>query len=401
MSPSFLSEMQRIARQAARDAERAEKLAERKRKADEREAAKALRKSEKDAQDAYIATQVAHVAELNSDLQAAQAALADLLSSGLARDPFIDLNDLKIPVTHPPFDRPELEVPIPEPGSPEAPEMPVLVLPPPLGRLGALFGKSRHEEAVAKAHAEHKVAMEGWAAATASLERQHEAALRAHQQAEAERLACLDEERTRYKSECQTREEEAVARDARIDQLIADLGYGVGEAVEEYVALVLGQSEYPDECPVSHEVSFDSSTAELEARVSIPEPSKLPRVKVYKYVKAKDQIAETELSNKAQKDRYAGIIDHIALRTLHEIFQSDRRGLIQTISLIVGTKADHPVTGHYEFIPLLATGAAREDFLSFDLSSVVPSATLKHLGASVSKNALALEAADTSGIMKA
>jgi restriction system protein len=53
------------------------------------------------------------------------------------------------------------------------------------------------------------------------------------------------------------------------------------------------------------------------------------------------------------------------------------------------------------FIPFIATGAEREAFLHFDLSSVVPPATLKHLGASVSKNPFALDAADTSGIRKA
>lgn len=49
-----------------------------------------------------------------------------------------------------------------------------------------------------------------------------------------------------------------------VDKLIADLGYGTTEAVQEYVAIVLANSVYPDHFPVTHDFSFEPASAELQ-----------------------------------------------------------------------------------------------------------------------------------------
>ena len=101
------------------------------------------------------------------------------------------------------------------------------------------------------------------------------------------------------------------------------------------------------------------------------------------------------------KDRYAGAVNQVALRSLHEVFEADRRGLIQSIALQVGTETIDPATGVETYVPFVAVGADRATFMSFDLSSVVPTATLTHLGAAVSKNPHGLAPADLSGIRRA
>ncbi|MGA7206233.1 MAG: hypothetical protein WBX27_16555, partial [Specibacter sp.] len=105
-------------------------------------------------------------------------------------------------------------------------------------------------------------------------------------------------------------------------------------------------------------------------------------------------------SQKDSKDRYAGIVHQVALRTLHEIFEADRRSLIQSISLDVGTQTIDPATGHDTYIPFVAVAASREVFSELELSAVVPLATLEHLGASVSKNPLGLVPANTAGVRR-
>jgi len=130
----------------------------------------------------------------------------------------------------------------------------------------------------------------------------------------------------------------------------------------------------------------------------VPPPSELPTTRAYKYTKSTDEITETSLSQKACKDRYAGAVRQVSLRTLHEVFEADRRGLIKTISLEVGTQTTSPATGNRVYLPFVAVAAARETFLQFDLSSVVPSATLDHLGAAVSKNPYELVAIDAGGV---
>lgn len=133
--------------------------------------------------------------------------------------------------------------------------------------------------------------------------------------AEAERVQQLDDARAAYAAECEAREAEVAAQNADLDSLIADLGYGATEAVEEYISIVLSNSVYPDRCPVRHEYTFDPGTAELALRCLVPGPTEVPAVKAYKYTKSSDDITEAALSQKAAKDRYAGAVHQVALRS--------------------------------------------------------------------------------------
>ncbi len=419
MARGLLAELNRIAKQAAREAERrqtaakrerqaAARRAEQARKTEERAGAQLARATqqerklrEKEARESHAEARMALVDEKNAELEEIYDEIDTLLQATLAIDDFVDLESLKGTPSHPPFDRTDLEPPIPPPVRLPEPPKPILKLPSPPTGLGGLFGKKKHERSVASAKATHEKALELWEATKTRHKAEYGEALENHQRREAERLRTLEAERERYAAECKAREEEVAQRNAEVDQLIADLGYGVPEAIEEYVSIVLGNSVYPEHFHVKPEFSFDSSTAELTLRVFIPPPESIPTIKEYRYTKSKDEISSTNLPQKACKDRYAGAVHHVALRTLHEVFEADRRGLIQTISLEVGTETTDPATGNHGYIPFVATGAERETFLQFDLSAVVPVATLKHLGASVSKNPSALEAADTSGIRKA
>jgi restriction system protein len=135
--------------------------------------------------------------------------------------------------------------------------------------------------------------------------------------------------------------------------------------------------------------------------VPAPGPESIPEIKGYRFTKATDEITATSLSQKLCRDRYAGAVYQVALRSIHEVFESDRRGLIKTISLEVGTEAVDPATGRETYVPFVVVGAEREAFLTFDLSAVIPALTLDRLGAALSKNPYGLVAAETSGVRRA
>lgn len=178
-------------------------------------------------------------------------------------------------------------------------------------------------------------------------------------------------------------------------KFINDLAFDIPTAIEEYVGIVLSNSVYPDAFPVDYDYTFDLATRELTLSVAVPEPTSLPTVKEYRYVKAKDEIAATQLSAKAQKDRYSSAVHETVVRTLHEVFEADRAGKIQSIALTVGVNRVAPATGLPETVPLVQVAAARETFNEFDLANVVAVETLKHLGAALSKNPFDLTPADT------
>ncbi len=413
----FLADVQRIQRQAAiaqRKRQQAANAAQRQRAQAQRQveaaqrraaqaAAQAARASAADqkrraaeAQRLHVEARQAEVEALNGEVAAHVSDIESLLASTLALDHAIEFDDQRRKAEHPPFDRTDLETPLPPPAPIQASPEPQYEEPAAPHGLGGIFGKKKHQEAVATAQAEHARLHADWEAEVATIPGEQFRQVQRHQAAEEERLTQLAAERARYEAECAAREAEAERANAELDEFIARLATNDEEAVQEYVAMVLANSSYPEHFAVEHDHHFDSALKELTLTVTVPAPSTLPTVKEHKYVKAKDEIQATTLSDRALKDRYASAIHQVALRTLHEIFDADRDGKIETISLLVCTSDINKATGRREQVELLAVAVDRATFLTFDLANVVPRETLRLLKASVSKDPFNLVAIDTS-----
>jgi len=264
-----------------------------------------------------------------------------------------------------------------------------------------LFGRKRKLAAAeAEVEAQYVSAQNAWQAAVDLLPAQRIAQTAAYEKAEQARTQALASATKEYEAECAQRDRDAAERNETLDHLITGLGYGTVEAVQEYVGIVLANSVYPEFFPVEHAAEFDPSTAELTLRVTIPGPDAVPTVKAYRYIKSSDEISETQQSQKDSRDRYARIVNAVALRSVHEVFEADRRGLIRSISLELGTDTISPATGRETYIPFVAVAVDRGSFGELELSAIVPAATLQHLGAVVSKNPYGLVAIDSSGIRR-
>jgi restriction system protein len=401
-------ERERREREAARDhvarvrrLEQTQKAAERARIQFAKAQAADRKRLEKEAREAHTAAREAEVEERNQELSDLYADIDTLLESTLSRDDYVDLTTLRVEVQHPPFERTDLDEPVPAPSTEPDPPQPVLHLPEAPRGLASFFGKKKHIEAVDAAERAHGQAVVEWQAKCRQVETLRQAAKVKHAREEQIRLEQLGRERARYAEECRAREEDAAAKNRSLAELITNLGYGTVDAVQEYVSIVLSNSVYPDHFPVTHEFKFDPETAELDLRVEMPEPNQLPTVKAYKYSKASDEIVAAPLSQKECRERYASAVHQIALRSFHEVFESDRRGLVRTVSLEVGTTANDPGTGRRGYIPFVFAAAERDAFLAFDLSAVVPAMTLARLGAAVSRNPYVLAPAARAGVRRA
>ena len=401
-------ERERANREAVRKHEAAVRQDEQAKKARERantqlaKTADSERKRiEKETREDYIAAKEAEVVERNDQLEQIYNDIDSLLAATLKADDYVDLNSLRVKVTHPPFDRADLEAPLPQPKRITEPDAPVLVPPEAPSFLGGLFGGAKkHAEAIENAQRAHEQALSAWRAACSDLLTSRQKAEEKRARDEVRRLETLKSERERYAMECTARESEAIDRNNKLDELITNLGYGTADAVQEYVSIVLSNSVYPENFQVAHDFDFDPSTAELRLRVLVPGPSEIPEVKSYKYAKATDEIVPTSHSQKECRERYAGAIQQVALRSFHEVFESDRRAHIKTISLEVGTNTIDPATGQPTYVPFVIAAAERESFNAFDLSAVVPALTLVRLGAAVSKNPYSLVSAERAGVRR-
>lgn len=383
----------RAMERAKADALRAEKAAQKSNAAD-------AKRAEKEARDAYLAQRQAEVDLKNSEVEQLAEDLASILSATIDVDDYVELASLRTVAVHPPFDRPDLEVPVPMPAKPVLPARPVPAAVAPPSGIFSFLRRRRYEEAVERAKAEHASATEQWQSAVKLAELRWGELLQAHAAAESARIAALATERARYKQECEAREAECAEQNRKLDAFIVNLGYGMPDAVQEYVSIVLASSVYPATFPVEHEFEFDAESAELRLKVHVPPPSLLLEAKAYKYSKQNDEIAVSTLPQKELKERYALAIHQVAIRSLHEVFEADRRGLIASIALEVGTNTIDPATGRESWIPFVVAAADREMFSGFDLSAIVPAATLERLGAAVSKNPYGLVAVQARGVRR-
>lgn len=345
---------------------------------------------EKAVKAAHIVSQLAEVESLNAQIKDVFDELDDLLDATLNVDDYIDLETLRKPNSTA-FDRPELEVALTPPPKPQLPSAPKYQEPPqPKG----LFGKKKKlEQAKLEAQRTHATEKEEWDRRAARLQSAYESDFAEHTDAEDKRIKKLTKEKERFQRELNERNE-------NVDQFITNLAYGDANAVQDYIAMVVENSNYPDHFVITHDFSFQPNDAELQMKVSIPSPSNFPSIKTYKYVKTTDEIRETPLPKTELKNRYCNAVYQVAVRSLHEVFEADRRGIIQTISLEVGTEEGDPATGKVGFIPFVGVSAEKSAFMEFDLSNVVPHATLKHLGAAISKDPVNLAAADVSGVRR-
>ena len=389
---------QRAVEAANRRAEQARNAAIRAQAAWQRASEADRKRLEREAAAAHVAAMEAEVDERNEALASVYEDLDGLLKATLDVDDYVDLETLREVVDQPPFDRIDLKVPIASPAPIPDPIEPTRQ---PIAAPTGLFGrKKRLEEAQAQAEAVFVATWQAWYREVQALPAKRAALAEAHAKAEDDRVSALAVEEARYANECVEREHAAAERNLALDQFIANLGYGTVEAVREYVGIVLANSVYPDHFDVEHESTFEPTTAELSLRVVVPGPETVPTIKAYRYTRASDEITTAALTQKDAKGRYANVVHQVALRSIHEVFEADRRNLIRAISLEVGADAINPATGKQEYVPLVAVSASRDRFLEIDLSAVVPSATLDHLGASVSKSPFDLVPASGAGIRR-
>lgn len=377
---------------AVREAERAQRAYERAvadaERAAERQQWEARARAAAARQAAYIADAEARTQEaLNSFEQ-----IDSILAATLEVDDYVDVALLKRDAEHPPFDAAGLDKPTAEPRWVSTPPEPQFAPPPEPTGMSKVFGKKKHAEVTAQAHTAWVQQHQQWAVQAQQVIPSKNAQLREeHKAAEGRRLERLAAARQAYEQECAARERTAAEDNRKIDQFAQALIDGDPQAVQEYIGIVLGNSVYPEAFDIEHDYEFDPEFGELTVTAVVPPPSDVPAVKAFKYILKTGETRETPCTQKEQRERYNGAIAAVAVRTFHEVFESDRDERIKTISLTVHTEAVNPATGLVETFPLVAAAADRAEFSQFDLRSVDPAQTLVHMRASVSKNAFALK----------
>jgi len=110
----------------------------------------------------------------------------------------------------------------------------------------------------------------------------------------------------------------------------------------------------------------------------------VPEAAAYKYVKSKNQVTHTVRSAAQRRSVYIQLVAQITLRTLHELFVSDRQHFVDSIVLNGHVDAIDRGTGQPVHPCIITVRTTPDTFLTLNLAKVDAQACLKTLSASVS-----------------
>lgn len=392
-------ERQRQANARAKEQARQAREHQKRLKAYERERTQAEKQAEREAIMATTAAAMQRAADQNSYLEKYLTDLEEILWSTLQVDDYFDLKNLKKTRESDPYVNSELQTPLFKPVRGDYPEQPEEYMAPTI-KMAFLKRKKTKDAIIQKAKKEFEDDFSDWQIACQRIDSEYEKELKAYKSREATRIAKLSDAIAEHEKNQKEHNDQLKEHNDQIDQFISYLAYGDKGAIEDYLSIVFERSIYPVGFHNRYQCDFKPETAELIVRVEIPGPNIIPAEKQYKYIKSRDEITKSKRSKTDIKKRYTSIVNQVALRTAHEVFESDRAGLIKTISLQVGTIDSSPATGKTEFLKFAILATTREEFEELNLSAVNFDAAMTHLGASVSKNPSELVEAKPMGIKK-
>ena len=217
----------------------------------------------------------------------------------------------------------------------------------------------------------------------------YNADLTAHEMAERERGRKLAERRLSYVDMCRAIDARVAADNAPVDELQRALDAGEPDAIAAYSALTLRMrpalAGWP-EPPGEGKIVYVPESRQLVVEYTLPLFDVVPDVASYKYVKSTDSIATTARPATQRKTLYASLIAQVALRALHDLFDSTAAPHVDTIVFNGHAESIDEGTGQAIRPCLLTVRVTRDLWGQLNLSRVEPLACLKVLNASVSKS---------------
>lgn len=308
----------------------------------------------------YAEARAADAAAANADVRARLSDLDRLLLSTLDVDDHIDLDRFKKPVQVPAFDPGKLGRPLPEPSW-------ASYTPPEPRGVGKILGGERiHQHQVTAAKQAFEEARARWSAAEERRQRQ------------------LADRRQRYEEYRKRYEAKLVAYNAEVDRFAAAVAAADPESVVEYFAMVLGNSIYPDNFPQHFRLAYLPDPKHLLVEYHLPPVEVIPVVKEYRYDRVHDDLMAVPRDEEETRRRYTDIISMVALRTVHEIVEADRGGLVAKVLFNGIVDTIDRRTGTFVRPCLVTLRADRDRFAAINLRRVDPVACLRHLQAGLS-----------------
>lgn len=161
---------------------------------------------------------------------------------------------------------------------------------------------------------------------------------------------------------------------------------GDEEAVSSYASIVLENSDYSFDWERNFKIAYNKDSSELIIEFQLPNFDLIPSVIEYKYVKTKDIIDEKQRKKSDLDSCYKNLITSIAIRTIHEILESDQGNLIQIVIFNGYINTIDKGNGKTIFPMLISLSVTKEIFNDLQLDRIDPIKCIQSLSAKISSN---------------
>ena len=209
-------------------------------------------------------------------------------------------------------------------------------------------------------------------------------ALDEHAVSEAIRQRAVIEKQRQHQAAVASAKAFAEQENAKLDDITVRAREREKSAVEEYLLRILSTVPRPKGFPVDAEVTFDSTTENLEIEIELPTPSCVPDIKSMKYVQVRDELVSTARAPRELAELYRLVVAQLCLLVIRTLFNSDSK--LKEVSLNGRVRHINPATGHEERPPIISVLVERSRFDTLLLDRVKPGECLKHLRALISSH---------------
>jgi restriction system protein len=328
----------------------------------------------------YQEDQKTFASEQTSEAQASLRNLEQTLEHTLSVDDAIDWEQLKDSSSFPEAKPGQPKV-AKQPSAPEYPLEPSQNDPKFVAEIGLLdrLISSRRKTKEARTSALYQKAHNQWQEWTVSLKERHRKTLDKHalQLKKVERQ--FHKELKDWKSRRDTFLQAQSKANAGIDRQRVKYEEQEPEAIEEYCDLVLSRSKYPDWLPQEFELSYTDDNSTLLVAYSLPSVEVISTLREVSYIQSRDEFTEKQLSDVQIRKLYDSLLYQIVLRTVHELFESDRLNALDSIVFNGHVTSVDRSTGQTSTACILSLQAGREEFMKINLAQVDPKACFKAL----------------------
>ena len=147
----------------------------------------------------------------------------------------------------------------------------------------------------------------------------------------------------------------------------------------DYCDMVLANSDYPAYFPQEFELDYNGESKLLVVEYQLPAPEQIPTLQEVTYVQSRNTFNEKHIAKTKFYVLYDSVIYQIVLRTIHELYSSDKIDAIQSVVFNGYVKSIDPATGHEVEPCILTIQVSKDEYKNINLANVEPKVCFKSL----------------------